>query len=51
MKARLTKYGLCALFVAVMAYFYLLSRDFAGAEAAVVTECRLHEVAPPRNVH
>lgn len=31
MKARLTKYGLCALFVAVMAYFYLLSRDFAGA--------------------
>ena len=32
MKARLTKYALCALFVAVMAYFYLLSRDFAGAE-------------------
>ena len=32
MKARLTKYGLCALFVAVMAYVYLLSRDFAGAE-------------------
>ena len=31
MKARLTKYGLCALFVAVMAYAYLLSRDFAGA--------------------
>ena len=31
MKARLIKYGLCALFVAVMAYFYLLSRDFAGA--------------------
>ena len=31
MKARLTKYGLCALFVAVMAYFYLLSRDFSGA--------------------
>ena len=31
MKTRLTKYGLCALFVAVMAYFYLLSRDFAGA--------------------
>jgi hypothetical protein len=31
LKARLTKYGLCALFVAVMAYFYLLSRGFAGA--------------------
>jgi hypothetical protein len=31
LKARLTKYGLCALFVAVMAYVYLLSRDFAGA--------------------
>ena len=31
MKARLTKYGLCALFVAVMAYAYLLPRDFAGA--------------------
>jgi len=31
LKARLIKYGLCALFVAVMAYVYLLSRDFAGA--------------------
>ena len=32
MKGRLTKYGFCALFVAVMAYVYLLPRNFAGAE-------------------
>lgn len=32
MKVRLMKYGLCALFVAVMAYGYLSLRPFAGAE-------------------
>ena len=32
MKGRLVKYGLCALFVAVMAFAYLQPRNFAGAE-------------------
>ena len=32
MKSRLAKYGLCALFVAVMVFAYLQPRGFAGAD-------------------
>ena len=35
MKKRILKYGLSALFVGLMAYFYLAARDFAGAEGAL----------------
>ena len=34
MKVRLTQYGLCGLFVGLMAWLYLWLRDFAGAEGA-----------------
>lgn len=36
-KIRLIKYGAAALFVGVMAYFYVDARDFAGA--ALVEKC------------